>query len=79
MAYPKRQDGFVSQVLQFNFEQAHARTIGTAAIRRDHRLVHVGIALWPMTFSQHPIELTANCAVSLPMPRVTQAVLAAMP
>ena len=45
MAYPKRQAGFVSQVLQFDFEQAHARTIGTAAIRRDHRLVHVGIAL----------------------------------
>ena len=45
MAYKKRQAGFVSQVLHFNFEQAHARTIGTAAIRRDHQLVHIGIAL----------------------------------
>ena len=51
MAYPKRQAGFVSQFLQFDFEQAHARTIGTAAIRRDHQLLHVGIAL-----SAHDIQ-----------------------
>src|ERR1700688_61125 len=45
MAYLKRQAGFVSQVLQLNLEQAHAGTIRTTAIRRDHQLVHVGIAL----------------------------------
>src|SRR5665213_2683582 len=45
MAYLTRQAGFVSRVLKFNLEQAHAGTIGIATIRRDHQLVDVRIAL----------------------------------
>ena len=39
------QSGFVGQLLQFDLEQPHARSVGTAAIRSDHEFVGVRIPL----------------------------------
>jgi hypothetical protein len=36
MANADGQSGFVGELLQFDFPQAHARTVGAAAVRRDH-------------------------------------------
>jgi hypothetical protein len=42
MANADGQPGFVGELLQFDFPQAHARTVGAAAVRRDHE----PIAFW---------------------------------
>ena len=76
MADLERQACFVGQLLKFDLEQAHTRTVRAAAVRRDHQPVHVRIALAAHHIQPARIELTANCAVSLLMPTLTQPVFA---
>ena len=54
MANPQRQAGFVSQLLKFDLEQPHARSVGAAAVRRDHELVHARISLTPHQIQPEP-------------------------
>ena len=82
MADPKREAGFISQILQFNPEQAHRGNHlepPPSAVIINWLASGQALAL-SMTSSQRLIELTANPVrgKSLLMPRFTQAALAAM-
>ena len=78
MADLKRQAGLVSQLLQFELEQPHPRTVGPTAIRGDHQVVSIRIP-----FSAHHIQPAADrvdreLRSSLSTPTLTQPALAAM-
>src|SRR5580700_8635806 len=59
--------GFVGQFLQFELPEAHTGTIRAAAVRRNRQI--------PVRSSQQRIDCTANSAVSLVIPTLTNPVL----
>ena len=62
----------IGELLQLDFPQPHARSIRAAAVGCDRQLARMRISLSPISSSQRRIEATANSAVSLVIPTLTQ-------
>src|SRR4051812_12301345 len=78
VAHRDRQPGLVGQVLKLAFPQSHAGSIGAAAVGRDHQPGGRGIERSrPFLLNQERMALTANSAVSLVTPTLTQPLLSA--
>ena len=72
----EHEPGLVGEPLQLDLPQPDACAIRAAAVGCDRQLTRIWIALAPHAFSHCRIEATANSAVSLVIPTLTQPALA---